>query len=176
VARLTVLDASILLAHLDDTDPHTDAAEAILAQAEELAASTITLGEVLVGAARVGRLDEQLEALSVLKITEVPVERGAAARLARLRAETGLRMPDCCVLHAAVAGGADALATRDEKLSREAAARGLETVIRSRNGPKRDTCRFARRPSTGLPEAPGARLSYMARNGGGASDHCHRGR
>lgn len=127
MARLTVLDASILLAHLDDTDPHTDAAEAILAEADELAASTITLAEVLVGAARVGRLDEQLEALSVLTISEVPVERGAAAQLARLRAETGLRMPDCCVLHAATAAGADALATRDDRLSRAAAARGLAT-------------------------------------------------
>lgn len=127
MARLTVLDASILLAHLDDTDPHTEAAEAILADADELAANTITLAEVLVGAARVGRLDEQLESLSVLKIKELPIERGAAAQLARLRAETGLRMPDCCVLYAATAGGADALATRDERLSRAAAARGLET-------------------------------------------------
>lgn len=127
MARLTVLDASILLAHLDDTDPHTDAAETILAEADELAASTITLAEVLVGAARVERLDEQLEALAALKIVEVPIERGAAAQLARLRAETGLRMPDCCVLHAAVSVGADALATRDERLSRAAAARGLET-------------------------------------------------
>jgi len=127
VARLTVLDASILLAHFDDTDSHTEAAEAILADADELAASTITLAEVLVGAARVGRLDEQLEAFSVLKIKELPIERGAAAQLARLRAETGLRMPDCCVLHAATVAGADAVATRDERLSRVAAARGLQT-------------------------------------------------
>ncbi|MGI8413097.1 MAG: type II toxin-antitoxin system VapC family toxin [Solirubrobacteraceae bacterium] len=127
MAHLTVLDASILLAHLDDADPHTDAAETILVEADALAASTITLAEVLVGAARVGRLDEQLEALSLLKIREVPVERGAAAQLARLRAETGLRMPDCCVLHTAEAAGADALATRDDRLSRAAAARGLET-------------------------------------------------
>lgn len=127
MARLTVLDASILLAHLDDTDPHTEAAETILAEADALAASTITLAEVLVGAARVGRLDEQLQALSALQITEVPVKRGAAAQLARLRAETKLRMPDCCVLHAAVVCGADALATRDDRLSREAAARGLDT-------------------------------------------------
>jgi len=82
---------------------------------------------VLVGAGRVERLDEQLEALAALEIMEVPIERGAAAQLARFRAETGLRMPDCCVLHAAVAVGADALATRDERLSRAAAARGLQT-------------------------------------------------
>lgn len=127
MAGLTVLDASILLAHLDDTDPHTEAAETILAEADALAASTITLAEVLVGAARVGRLDEQLEAFAALKISELPVERGAAVQLARLRAESGLRMPDCCVLHAAVTAGADALATRDDRLSRAAAERGLDT-------------------------------------------------
>ena len=127
MAGLTVLDASILLAHFDDTDLHADAAEVILAEADELAASTITLAEVLVGTARVGRLDEQAQALSELAISEVPVGPGSAAQLARLRAETGLRMPDCCVLHAALTAGADALATRDEQLARAAAARGLET-------------------------------------------------
>ena len=101
MARLTILDASILLAHLDDTDAHADAAQAILSEADELAASTLTLAEVLAGAARVGRLDEQLEALSDLMIAEVTIERGAASTLARLRADTGLRMPDCCVLRGA---------------------------------------------------------------------------
>lgn len=127
MAHLTVLDASILLAHLDDSDPHADAAQTILADADQLAASTITLAEVLVGAARAGRLDEQLQALADLNIKEVAIDRGAAAQLARLRADTGLRMPDCCVLHTAIATSADALATRDQPLAREAAARGLET-------------------------------------------------
>ena len=93
MAGLTVLDASVLLAHFDDTDPHSEAAQTILADAEELAASTLTLAEVLVGAARAGRLDEQLAAIADLAISEIPIERGAGAVLARLRAETGLRMP-----------------------------------------------------------------------------------
>ena len=100
-----MLDASVLLAHFDDTDPHSEAAAAILADADELAASTITLAEVLVGAARAGRLDEQLAAISRLQITELPLKHGAAAALARLRADTGLRMPDCCILHAALSAG-----------------------------------------------------------------------
>ncbi len=127
MAGLTVLDASVLLAHLDDTDPHTEAARMILAGAEALAASTLTLAEVLVGATRAGRLDEQLAAIAALEISEIGIERGAAARLAGLRAETGLRMPDCCVLHAAAVTGADAVATRDQRLARAAAARGLKT-------------------------------------------------
>ena len=127
MAGLTILDASILLAHLDDTDPHTDAATAILAAGDAFAASTITLAEVLVGGVRAGRLDEQLAALTRLGIEEVPIEHGAAARLACLRAETGLRMPDCCVVHAASVTGADAVATRDRRLARVAAERGLRT-------------------------------------------------
>jgi predicted nucleic acid-binding protein len=127
VAGLTVLDASVLLAHFDDSDPHSDAAAGILADADALAASTITLAEVLVGAARAGRLQEQLAAIAQLQITELALEHGAAAALARLRADTGLRMPDCCVLHAALSSGADALATRDAQLARAAAAHGLKT-------------------------------------------------
>lgn len=127
MAHLTVVDASILLAHLDDSDPHSEAAKTILTEGEAFAASTITLAEVLVGAARAGRLDEQLAVLSLLEISEVPIERGADAQLARLRAETGLRMPDCCVVHAAGVTGANAVATRDDRLARVAVARGLQT-------------------------------------------------
>ncbi len=127
MAGLTVLDASILLAHFDDTDPHSEAAAAILADADQVAASTNTLAEVLVGAARAGRLDEQLAAIAELQITELPLEPGAAAALARLRADTGLRMPDCCVLHAALSSQAQALATRDTQLAKAAAAHGLTT-------------------------------------------------
>lgn len=127
MAGLTVLDASILLAHFDDTDPHSEAAAVVLADADELAASTSTLAEVLVGAARAGRLDEQLAAIAALQITELTVEPGAAAALARLRADTGLRMPDCCVLHAALNSHAQALATRDTRLAKAAAAHGFET-------------------------------------------------
>lgn len=127
MASLTVVDASVLLAHFDDADPHSEAAAAILADADALAASTLTLAEVLVGAARAGRLEQQLAAIAQLQITELPLEQGAAAALARLRAETGLRMPDCCVLHAALTSRAQALATRDIRLARAASAHGLET-------------------------------------------------
>lgn len=127
MASLTVLDASVLLAHFDDSDPHSNDATEILANADELAASTITLAEVLVGAARAGRLQEQLAAIAELEIQELPIEKGAASALARLRAETGLRMPDCCVLHAALTAGAQALATRDSRLARAAATKGFQT-------------------------------------------------
>lgn len=127
MARLTVLDASVLLAHFDDSDPHSDAAAGILADADGLAASTITLAEVLAGAARAGRLDEQLAAVAELEIRELPLEMGAAAGLARVRVQTGLRLPDCCVLYAALTSRAQAVATLDGRLSRAARAAGLAT-------------------------------------------------
>jgi toxin FitB len=127
VAGLTVLDASVLLAHFDDTDPHTEDARLILAEADQLAASTITLAETLVGAVAAGRLEEQLQAISDLEIMEVPLAQGAAAALARLCVATKLRMPDCCVLYAAAVTRAGAIATRDERLQRVASARGLDT-------------------------------------------------
>ena len=125
MASLTVLDASILLAHFDRTDKHHRAADAILADAEELAASTLTLAEVLVGAARADRLEEQLGALAALQIEHVPVDRGAVSRLAELRANTRLRLPDCCVIDAALTTDATAIATRDRGLMRWAQRLGL---------------------------------------------------
>ncbi|MGO9955188.1 MAG: PIN domain-containing protein [Solirubrobacteraceae bacterium] len=65
--------------------------------------------------------------MAELEIQELPVEKGAASALARLRAETGLRMPDCCVLHAALTAGAQALATCDVRLARAAATKGFQT-------------------------------------------------
>jgi predicted nucleic acid-binding protein len=127
VADVTVVDASILIAHLDDTDPHSDAASTILADAEVLAASTLTLAEVFVGPARAGRLADAISAVDQIGIREVALGQSDAEALARLRAESGLRLPDCCVLHACAVTGARAIATRDQRLAGVAAARGLET-------------------------------------------------
>jgi predicted nucleic acid-binding protein len=127
VAGLTVLDASVLLAYFDRTDAHTEAAKAILDDADDLVASVLTIAESLVGATAAGRLDEQLEALADLEIRGVPIDSEAAPTLARLRSDTGLKMPDCCVLHAAAAVDADAVGTRDASLAKAAQERGYET-------------------------------------------------
>jgi predicted nucleic acid-binding protein len=98
-----VLDASVLIAHLDERDTHHERASRLLAEtgAEPLGASTITLAETLVAPARRGRLDDVLAALDRLGVTELPLADGAPGQLARLRAETGCKLPDCCVLLAA---------------------------------------------------------------------------
>jgi predicted nucleic acid-binding protein len=98
-----VLDASILIAHLDARDRHhRSAVELLRAHALELlGASQISLAETLVAPARADRLEEAHEALEKLAVRELSFAQGASPRLARLRAETGLKLPDCCVLLAA---------------------------------------------------------------------------
>lgn len=122
-----MLDASILLAYFDSRDAHSEAANAILQDADALAASVLTLAESLVGADAAGRMQEQLDALADLEIRPEPIGDGDAAMLARLRSRTGLKMPDCCVLHAAERLNADAVATRDRALAEAARALGYET-------------------------------------------------
>ncbi len=124
---MILVDASVLIAHLDEDDAqHERAVECLLEWAEQpLACSPITLAEVLVGPARQGRLDRARDALARLGIDEVPLPVDAPARLASLRAETQLKLPDCCVLLAAQHGTARAVLTFDERLARSAERLGF---------------------------------------------------
>jgi predicted nucleic acid-binding protein len=124
---LTVLDASVLIAYFGPGDAHAETAATMLEQAESLAASTITLAEVLVGAVRTGRAEKMLGALADLSVEEVPLDTGSAQALALLRAETGLRIPDCCVLLAADSAQAQVVATFDERLAKAATQRGYRS-------------------------------------------------
>ena len=121
---MIVCDASALIGWLDSADALHERAVAALdrAAAEELAAPTVTIAEVLVGPTRAGLEERALSALADLGLVEIPLE-GAAARLAELRVATGRRLPDCCVLCAAqLTGGA--VLSFDRKLA--SAARSLQ--------------------------------------------------
>ncbi len=123
---MIILDASVLIAHFDREDArHTLATTRLLELAgEPFGASTITLAEVLVGPSRAGRLDEARAALATLGVAELPLPGHAAERLARLRAESGLRLPDCCVLLSAETARGRVLSF-DRSLGRAAARLGL---------------------------------------------------
>lgn len=127
---MIVVDASVLIAHLDASDAlHDRADEALLATAEQpLGCSPITLAEVLVGPARAGRLRDARTAVADLGVVEIPLGDDAAARLADLRAETALKLPDCCVLLAAEDGHAETVLTFDDRLARAAERRRLRVV------------------------------------------------
>jgi len=98
-----VLDASVLIAHLDGGDRHHADAQSLLEahSQEPLGASPITLAETLVSPARVGRLADAETALRRLGVDELALGENAPGRLAQLRTDTGLKLPDCCVLLAA---------------------------------------------------------------------------
>jgi predicted nucleic acid-binding protein len=140
LARVIVLDASVLIAHLDGSDAHhAQATEDLLDLAgEELGASTITLAEILVAPTRADRLTAARDALRTLGIHELALPPNAAERLAALRAETSLKLPDCCVLLTAEAEDA-AVLTFDERLAREARKRSLTPTDRGLEPPEPET-------------------------------------
>lgn len=126
---MIVLDASVLIAQLDQDDAlHTTARQRLRTVVQERSAfgvSTITLAEVLVAPLRTGRLRTTQAALRALEVEELPLPADAAERLAALRADTGLTLPDCCVLLAAEDADGGGVLTFDERLARAAAERGL---------------------------------------------------
>lgn len=131
MADVIVLDASVLIAYLDADDEHHARAEGLLAREidEEFVANSLTLAEVLVAPTRNQRLEETQEVLRDLEIREQPFPDGTAVKLAQLRAATGAKMPDCCVLLAAEQVGGR-LASFDDRLLQVASARELATVDR----------------------------------------------
>jgi predicted nucleic acid-binding protein len=123
-----VVDASVLIAHLDARDSHHERAAAALYEAaagEALGASPITIAEVLVAPARAGRIETARAALRELDVSEIGFGPDAALRLALLRAETQLKMPDCCVLLAAQDAKADAILSFDGLLADRARELGF---------------------------------------------------
>ncbi len=126
---MIVLDASVLIGHLDGRDPHHDRAGALLeaSATESLGASTITLAETLVAPARAGRLRDAQRALEQLGVSELELGENSPGSLAELRAETGLKLPDCCVLLAAKQNEG-AVASFDTDLCKAARKLGLDAA------------------------------------------------
>jgi predicted nucleic acid-binding protein len=128
---MIVLDASVLIGHFESADQHhADATELLLSYAAEpFGSSVVSLAEVYVGAARAGQADRLAQLLARLGVEPLDLPAGAARRLGELRASTGLKMPDCCVLYTAEHHGA-ALATFDERLASRATDLGLAVARR----------------------------------------------
>jgi predicted nucleic acid-binding protein len=87
----------------------------------------LTLAEVLVGGVRVGRGAAMGEDLRAAGVEVAPADADEPLRLAELRATSGMGLPDCCVLDAAVRAGA-ALATFDAALAAAARHRGVAVL------------------------------------------------
>lgn len=125
MAGLIVVDASVLIAHQDHADAHHECALRILRAhaSRPFGASPLTVAEVLVEHVTRGNVEGARRWLKGLGVKEVPFGPDASMRLAALRAQARLKLPDCCVLLAAQDAGAHTIATFDDRLA--AAAEGL---------------------------------------------------
>ncbi|MGB0091945.1 MAG: type II toxin-antitoxin system VapC family toxin [Solirubrobacteraceae bacterium] len=126
-ARPNVLDADVLIAHLNPDDAqHSRAVDRLERAAAQgpLAASALTVAEVLVHPTAGGLGEQAYAALKAMDLTVPEIPADAAVQLALFRARTGRRMPDCCVLLAAARTGG-AVLTFDEKLRGSAADLGI---------------------------------------------------
>jgi predicted nucleic acid-binding protein len=123
---MIVLDANVLIAHLDSNDAHHVRASTLLADSagEPLSASPLTLAEVLIAPARAGHLDRAITVIDQLGVATQHLPQDAPIRLALLRSETNLKLPDCFVLLTAEQTQA-AVGTFDQRLANAATERGL---------------------------------------------------
>jgi predicted nucleic acid-binding protein len=120
------LDASVLIAHLNPIDQHHQAATAILLAGTpgQMIVHTLTLAEVLVGGVRIGQGASMRDDLRAAGIAVAAHDDDEPLRLAELRATSGLKLPDCCVLDVALHHQAS-LATFDDALAAAARQRGV---------------------------------------------------
>jgi predicted nucleic acid-binding protein len=126
---MIVLDASAVIALLNPSDPHHLRAAQLLEEhsTADFRMHQITLAEVLVDAVRTGRGAQLFDDLTSLGVVAHEPGANEPLILAELRATTGLRMPDCCVL-AVARQETLPLATFDNQLARAAQSLGVETL------------------------------------------------
>ena len=115
---LTVLDASVVIAHLDPADAlHARAGKALTSvAADELVLPASALAETLVSPARRNRLADARDRIEALLIRIEPLTDAIAEEAARLRAaHDSLRLPDALVIATAETLVADVLLTSDRR-------------------------------------------------------------
>lgn len=114
---MIVLDAGVLIGFLDSSDAHHKAAVALLERnPTDYLVHPLTAAEILVGPAKRGVEDQVWRDLQGIGVQVADLGSDEPLRLARLRAEWGLKMPDTCVL--ATAEKYDTyLATFDHRLA-----------------------------------------------------------
>lgn len=124
---MITLDASLVIAHLHPGDPHHHVATAYLREHanEPLLIHSLNLAEVLIGGVKAGRGQELLDDLNAIGLRVADRHDGEPMRLAGLRVETGLKLPDCCALETALTSEST-LATFDERLAAAARTRHLK--------------------------------------------------
>jgi predicted nucleic acid-binding protein len=118
---LIVLDASVVIAHLDARDAvHTQATDYLDSHAgDDLRLPASAYAEVLVEPARTGRSADLTEAVAKAGFRIEPITAQIAERAASLRAgRRPLRLPDALVVATGEVLDADAVVTADRRWRR----------------------------------------------------------
>jgi predicted nucleic acid-binding protein len=115
---LIVLDASAVIGVFYPADTHHERATTLLERAASggFVVHPMTLAESLVGAAKSGRLSQVRRQIHNMGITVFAPEEDEPLLIAEIRANTELKLPDCCVLATALSLSAS-LITFDDRLS-----------------------------------------------------------
>jgi predicted nucleic acid-binding protein len=118
--RLVGLDTAALIYHLEDIAPYSELTTVLLTRAAagslRIVLSTVVVAESLVGPWKLGdevaaRIEDALRALPGTLVADLTW--AIAARAARMRAQTGLPLPDSLVIATAVEQGASLMLTND---------------------------------------------------------------
>jgi len=123
---MIVLDANILIGLFDPADAQHAKAESLLRDhaGEPLAMSAMTLAEFLIRPTIAGVADKAELFIANMGIVVCPLLADDSRHLARMRAESGLKMPDAVVLWLAQSSSAS-LMTLDQRLAQVAADGGI---------------------------------------------------
>ena len=123
---MIVLDASVVIALLWAKDAlHASALRFFDQHAEqEFALHAVTRAEVLVGPTRNGTVAQAARVLAALEVQTIALHEADVLPLADMRVQTGLKLPDACVILAATMHDA-AVATFDDRLRRATVDLGL---------------------------------------------------
>lgn len=121
-----VLDASALIALVSSNDPHHGWALEMFRDTVgfDLQMNALTHAEVLVHPARAGKLERFTKLIGGLGMEITPIGISDSTALAKIRANTNLKMPDVVVLHQAMKVKGS-IATTDQTLAKIAKEKGL---------------------------------------------------
>ena len=126
MARI-VLDAGVIIGLYDNNDPHHKWAVDFMFQttADKLVMSAINHAEIMVYPIRAGVQEAFKAGIEGLGIQLNVSSLSETESLAKLRAETGLKMTDVCALHLALSEDS-VLATTDKAVAKVAIEYGIE--------------------------------------------------
>ncbi|WP_336628308.1 MULTISPECIES: type II toxin-antitoxin system VapC family toxin [unclassified Microbacterium] len=124
---MIVVDANVIIAFWTPDDPHADESMEILDTEEDLVLHPVTLAETLVWPVREGREDEAVQDVARLGVERHAPLLDEPVRVARLCAESRLKLPDAFVLATTEELGAT-LATFDQRLADVARERGVPVL------------------------------------------------